>query len=141
MRYLRTGSTEASPAAMWAVLCDVERWPEWIETYEKVQRSDSGPLAVAKRATIKQKGLPAGQWVVTEYVEGEGFSWTNRQPGVLTIGRHLVAPGAGGGSLLTLVLEQSGWLAGVLAWLFGRRVRRYVDLEFERLTAVAAARR
>lgn len=139
-KYQRIGSTTASPEAMWAVLSDVERWPAWIETYEKVQRMDLGPLATGKRTSIKQKGIPAGEWIVTEYVDGDVFSWMNRQPGVLTLGRHMVTPEPGGGSLLTLELEQSGWLAGAVGLLFRRRIRRYVDLEFERLTAVATNR-
>ena len=75
---------------------------------------------------------------MTECVEGAAFSWVNQQPGVRTLGRHVVMAEPGGGSRLTLELEQSGWLAGVIGLLFGRRARSYVDLECKRLAAVAA---
>ena len=138
MRYETSVSTTAAPADTWAVLADVERWPERIEVYQEVRRADAGPLAVGSRARIKQRGLAAGDWVVSEVVEGESFVWENRQPGVRTRGWHVVTAEPGGGSRLTLGLEQSGWLAGVVGLVLGGRVRAYVDLECERLSAAAA---
>ena len=137
MKYETSIRTTAAPADLWAALVDVERWPEWIDVYERVRLEEAGPLVVGSRAGIKQKGLAAGDWVVTEVVEGASFAWTNKQPGVRTLGRHEVRAEEGG-SRLVLGLEQSGVLAGVVGWLFGRKARSYVDLECERLAAVAA---
>jgi hypothetical protein len=44
-----------------------------------------------------------------------------------------------GTSQLTLELEQSGWLSGVVSLFLGRRVREYVDLEAEALKDTAEA--
>jgi hypothetical protein len=89
-------------------------------------------------AHVKQKGLAAGDWTVTELEEGRVFAWESRQPGVRLVGRHVVGAEPSGGSRLTLQMEMSGWLSGVTGVLLGRKVRSYVDLECARLTAVAA---
>ena len=138
MRYETSTTTTADPARLWAVVSGVERWPEWIDVYEEVRRTSSGPLAVGATARVKQKGLAAGDWKVSELEEGTVFAWESRQPGVRIVGRHLVSPEPDGGSRLTLQLEMSGWMSGVMSVLLGRKSRSYVDLECARLAEVAA---
>jgi ribosome-associated toxin RatA of RatAB toxin-antitoxin module len=138
MRYETKTVTTADPVRLWAVVADVERWPEWIEVYEEVRRANTGDLAVGDSVHVKQKGLAAGAWTVTELEEGRVFAWESRRPGVRMVGRHAVAPDASGGSRLTLAFELSGWLSGVLGVLMGRKIREYVDLEGTRLASVAA---
>jgi hypothetical protein len=137
MKHEATRITTATPAQLWPVLTDVERWPEWIEVYESVRRAESGPIALGDTARVKQRGLAAGDWTVSELDEGRMFAWENKQPGVRLVGRHAVAP-EGDGSRLTLTFEMTGPLAGLTGLLLGRKVRAYVDLECERLAAVAA---
>ena len=62
-------------------------------------------------------------------VDGTTFTWASKQPGVRTLGRHTVSSDPDGTTRLTLVLEQSGPLSGVISMLMGRKVRQYVDLE------------
>jgi hypothetical protein len=138
MRYETSTTTAAGPSRLWAVLSDVERWPEWIEVYEEVSRAEHGQLKVGDQAHVKQKGLAAGDWTVTELEEGRVFAWESRQPGVRIVGRHLVDAAPSGGSRLTLQLEMTGWLSGLMGALLGKRSRQYVDLECARLSAVAA---
>jgi len=123
----------------WTLDCgDIERWPERITTYQEVRRLDDGDLRVGSRAHVKQKGLAAGDWTVTELEEGRVFAWQSRQPGVRITGRHVVSAEPGGGSRLTLQLEITGWLSGVVDALVGRKSRAYVDVECARLAEVAA---
>jgi Polyketide cyclase / dehydrase and lipid transport len=138
MRYETSALTSAEPGRLWAVLTDVERWPAWIEVYEEVRREEKGPLKVGDSAYVKQRSLAGGVWRVTELTERRTFAWENRQPGVRLTGWHMVTAEPRGGSRLTLGFELAGRLAGVVSALLGRRVRRYVDLECMRLTAVAA---
>ncbi len=138
MRYEKSTATPAEPDRLWAVLSDVEKWPAWIEVYEEVRLADSGPLTVGARAHVKQRGLAAGDWTVTDLDEGRVFAWESRQPGVRLVGRHTVSAEPGGGSRLGLEFEMTGALSGVMGALLGRKVRRYVDLECARLAAVAA---
>jgi uncharacterized membrane protein len=138
MEYEKSLTVEADPARVWKVLSDIERWPERITTYQEVRRLDGGDLRVGSRAHVKQKGLAAGDWTVTELEPGRVFAWESRQPGVRIVGRHVVAAEPDGGSRLTLQLEMSGWMSGLIAMALGRKSRAYVDLECARLSAVAA---
>ena len=138
MRYETSTTTATEPSRLWAVLSDVESWPEWIEVYQEVRRTASGPLSQGEQVHVKQKGLAAGDWTVTELDEGHVFAWTSRQPGVRIVGRHVVSPEPDGGSRLTLELEMSGWLSGPVGAVLGRKSRSYVDLECTRLIEAAA---
>jgi len=137
MQYEKSVTVAAEPARVWDVLSDIERWPERIPTYEAVRRLDDGDLRIGSRAHVKQKGLAAGEWEVSELVVGSAFTWASRQPGVHIVGRHTISTDPDGRSRLTLVLQQSGWLSGVVALALGRKVRRYVDLEAEALKVAA----
>lgn len=138
MRYETKTTTTAEPARLWAVLSDVEKWPEWIEVYEEVRRAESGPLKLGDSAYVKQKGLAGGDWTVTELEESRVFAWESRQPGVRIVGRHVVEALQSGGSRLVLQLEMTGWASGFAGLVMGKKARSYVDLEGARLAAVAA---
>jgi len=138
MRYETSTTTPAEPDRLWAALSDVEKWPEWIEVYKEVRLAEGSPLALGARAHVKQRGLAAGDWTVTELDEGRVFAWESRKPGVRLVGRHTVSREPGGGSRLVLGFEMTGALSGVMGALLARKVRRYVDLECARLAAVAA---
>ena len=129
MEYEKSLAVAAEPAQVWEVLSDIERWPERITTYEEVRRLDDGDLRVGSRAHVKQKGLDLGRRADD----------VGRQPGVQIVGRHTVSTDADGRTRLTLVLEQSGWLSGLVTLVLGRKVREYVDLEADALKVAAEA--
>ncbi len=137
MEYTRTVPVKADAGRVWKVLSDLERWPDRISTYEEVRRLDDGDLRVGSRAHVKQKGLAAGEWEVTELVEGARFTWASRQPGIRLVARHVVSPHEDGTTTVTLTIEQTGWLSGLVTLLLGRKVRRYVDVEAEALKVAA----
>jgi uncharacterized membrane protein len=138
MEYTKAVPVAADAERVWKVLSDIERWPERISTYEEVRRLDDGDLRIGSRAHVKQKGLAAGDWQVTELDEGTRFTWASRQPGVRLVGRHVVSADAHG-STLTLTFEQTGFLSPLITLLLGGKVRRYVDLEAEALKVAAEA--
>src|ERR1700737_1302301 len=92
---------QASPDRVWAVLCDVERWPEWTSTMTSVRRMDDAPFAVGSKARVRQPRLLPAVWQVTELDERRSFTWVTRSPGVRIEAGHLVER-VGSGSRVTL---------------------------------------
>ena len=119
---------DSPPQRVWQVMTDVELWPEWTESVDKVKRLDSGPLRLGSRARIKQpKFLPA-VWEVTEIDPGRSFTWVTRSPGMVASGRHRVEP-TSRGSRATLSVAYGGLLAGLVARLLAGITDRYLMFE------------
>lgn len=135
MRFEITVDVAAPPERVWSLLADVERLPALTPSMESVELLD-GPLRVGARARIRQPRLAQAVWTVTEFTDGESFTWESRGPGVTTTGGHLVTPAADGATL-QLTLVQSGPLAPVIGLLFGRRARAYVTMEANGLKKAA----
>jgi uncharacterized membrane protein len=124
---------DARAEVVWAVMRDVERWPEWTPTVTSVRLLDGGPLAVGSRAVIRQPKLPTAKWQVTELDNpGKSFTWVNRAPGVRVIAKHWVED-RGLASQATLSLRFEGALAGLMAVLTRGLNHRYLALEAEGL--------
>jgi uncharacterized protein YndB with AHSA1/START domain len=124
----------SSNERVWAVLTDVERWPEWTPSMTKVTRLDEGPFAKGSQASVKQPRLPAMVWTVTEVTPGRSFVWEAKRPGVtLVAGHHLTSEDDNGSVKVVLSVEQRGALGRVLEPLTSRSAKRYVTLEAEGL--------
>ena len=75
---------------VWAVLVDVERWPQWTASVSEVRLLGDGPLAVGTRVRIRQPRLPTTVWEVIALEQGRGFTWKAVAPGVVTVADHRV---------------------------------------------------
>ena len=119
----------APPAKVWAVMVDVERWPEWTASMRSVVRLDAGPLRVGSLARIRQPRLPAMVWRVTDFQRGRWFTWETKGVGATTVAGHGVVGKGRGGATAILSVRQTG----LLAWLFRpwttKLVRRYMEME------------
>lgn len=136
MRFESSIQIDASPARVFEVFSDVERWPEWTASVTSVERLDAGPLRVGSRARIKQPKLPVAVWEVTELVDGSHFVWVAKSPGVTTVGGHYVEA-SGDGALATSRIDQNGpggWLIGTLT---KGLTNRYLAMETAGLKARA----
>jgi uncharacterized membrane protein len=131
--------SNAPPERVFAVLCDVERWPEWTATMTDVKRLDGGPFTVGSRVQVKQPKLSSAVWEVTELDE-RGFRWVARSPGVMTKAGHLVEAN-GDGSRITLSLQFSGFLGPLVARLYRNLCQRYLATEAEGLRKCAESSR
>jgi uncharacterized membrane protein len=130
--FTTTRSIDAPAAQVWSVLSDVGRWPEWTPTVDSVERLDAGPFGVGSRARVRQPRLAAAVWEVTEWVDGERFTWVSHTPGVTTTGRHEVAA-QDGGCRVVLRIEHTGPLSAVASLVWGRLTQRYVETEAQSL--------
>lgn len=139
MRYTRTDTIAAGPSEVWAVLIDVENWPDWTASMREITRLESGPLRVGSTARVRQ---PIGKpmiWTVTELASERSFTWTASAPGLQFTGYHELTPSDDG-----VRAELTFTLTGPLAWLgrllAGRRMRQYVDMEADGLKRQAEQR-
>src|SRR5271166_4994448 len=128
-----TVAIQAPPERVLAVLCDVERWPEWTSTMTSVRRMDGGPFAVGSRARVRQPKLLPAVWQVTELDPKKSFTWVTRSPGVqIKAGHWVEADGAG--SKVTLSLQFSGLLGTLAARVYGDLSERYLATEAKGLS-------
>jgi uncharacterized membrane protein len=123
---------QASPDWVMAVVCDVERWPEWTSTITSVGRMDNGPFRVGSRAHVRQPKLLPAVWEVTEFDAGRNFTWLTRSPGVRLTGRHQVEQN-GSGRRVTLSLPFAGPLDPLVARLYRNLNERYLVTEAKAL--------
>jgi uncharacterized membrane protein len=122
---------DAPPEKVFAVLCDVERWPEWTPTMTKVLRLDQGPFAVGSSAQIRQPKLRPSVWKVTE-LEPQNFTWVTSAPGLRMKAGHAVER-SGLGTRAELSIEISGFMGPVIYRLYGGLIEEYVTTESRKL--------
>jgi uncharacterized protein YndB with AHSA1/START domain len=124
---------DATPEQVWAVLTDVERWPEWTASTTGVKRVDSGTFKVGSTARIKQLRLPAMVWQVIELTPQRSFTWKTKRGGVTTFADHRLTVRASNGVTVTLAVRQLGLLAPLVGLLTLPLMRRYVQIEAQGL--------
>ena len=127
----------AAPDRVWAVLVDVERWPEWTDSVTGVRPLDPGPLAVGSRVEVSQPRIPTGTYTVTALDPGRAFTWEQRQPGSTVAAHHTCARLPDGGTRVELRVVMSGALGGVVGRLYRRLTDRYLAMEAAGLKARA----
>ncbi|MGW5369088.1 SRPBCC family protein [Streptomyces sp. NPDC004009] len=128
MQWMTQLDVEASPETLWRVVAEVERWPEFIATMQRVERLDGKGPEPGSLVRIAQPRMPVLTWQVTEWTPGRSFTWQSASGGVTTTGTHVITP-RGDVSTLTLGIDQTGLLAPLLGALMGRQTRRYVEVE------------
>jgi uncharacterized membrane protein len=126
-----TVNIDAPPEKVFAVLCDVERWPEWTPTMTRVQRLDQGPFAVGSVAQVRQPKLRPTVWKVTE-LEAQNFTWVASAPGLRMKAGHAVER-QGLGSRVELSFEISGFMSPVVSLVYGGLIEEYVATESQKL--------
>lgn len=124
---------KATPADVWKVLMDVERWPTWTESVSKAGRLGAGALAVGAKVRFEQPGLPAQVWDVTALEPEVSFAWSASRGGVTTTAGHRAANNGDGTTRVVLSIDQRGPLAGVVGLLTARLVRKYLAMEAQGL--------
>jgi uncharacterized membrane protein len=127
-----TVNIDAPPEQVFAVLCDVERWPEWTPTVTAAQRLDRGPFSLGSSARLRQPKLRPAVWKVTELETGRNFTWVTSAPGLRMKAGHLLTPEAAG-TRAELSFELSGFMAPLVSRLYGGLIEEYVTTESRNL--------
>jgi uncharacterized membrane protein len=128
LSFSKSVDINAAPDAVFAVMSDVERWPEWTASVTSVKRLDAGSFAVGSRARIRQPKLPPALWTVSAIQPGRSFTWISKGPGILVTAHHSIEP-RDGGSRVTLAIRYDGLLAKLLAWMTKVINERYLAME------------
>jgi uncharacterized protein YndB with AHSA1/START domain len=123
---------DAPPEKVFAVLCDVERWPEWTSTMTRIDRLESGAFGLGSSARVRQPRLRPAVWQVTKFENQRNFTWTTRTPGLHMTAGHLIEP-TGAGSRVVLSFELSGFIAPLVSLLYGGLMQRYITTESQGL--------
>lgn len=121
-------SINAPPQRVFAVLCDIERWPEWTSTMTSIRRLERGPFAVGSSARVVQPKLRPAVWRVTELDENHSFTWVAHAPGVRMRAGHSVEA-SGEGSRAALTFELSGFLGPIASRLYQGLIQEYAATE------------
>lgn len=140
MRYTRTDTIAARPSDVWAVLTDIEHWPDWTASMREITRLDSGPLRVGSTARVRQ---PAGRpmvFTITELEPERSFTWTASAAGIRSTGYHELTPHEPPGVQAVLTFTLTGPMAWLGRLLGGGRIRRYVDMEADGLKRQSESR-
>lgn len=130
----------ASPAQVWAVMSDIERWHEWTASISSITRTSSGPIGVGSTARVKQPKLATADFEISAWQPERGFDWVTKNLAVTAVGRHHIEPTATG-SRVTLSVEFRGPLARIISWLYGGLTTHYIGIEAAGLKQRSEAQR
>jgi uncharacterized membrane protein len=124
-----TAVTINAPAErVWAVLTDVERWPEWTASVTSAELLEPGPLQPGSRVRIQQPRLAEAVYHVEEFTDRASFTWTATRPGITTTAGHHLST-ENGTTRVRLTVSQRGPLAWTVGLLLSGTIRRYLQME------------
>ena len=103
--------------------------PTWTPSVKGAEWLDQGAMVVGARARLKQPGLPAAVWLVTEVEEGRSFTAETSSLGVRTVAEHVIEGPDEGPVRVHLRLRLAGPMAGVVRRVGGTRIRTFVEQE------------
>src|SRR5215470_2892228 len=79
---------DAPVAVVWDVFTDVEHWPEWTASVERIVALDGPGIQLGKRFEIKQPRLPKVVWEVTAVEPGRSWTWRQHSLGSTALATH-----------------------------------------------------
>lgn len=126
---------QATPAAIWQVLADVERWPRWTPTVLEVQPLTNHGFHVGSRYRITQPKLRPAVYEVTECAPHQGFTWVQKSPGATMIADHRINACDGDGAEVELTFTTEGLLGGLFGGMNEKRIIEFLRTEARSLKA------
>lgn len=141
MRLEKIVVIDAGRDAVWTLIADPGRYPDFMANLERWETVTDGPLEIGSRYTVHWKigSVPIGGVVeVVEFDDARDLAWIGIT-GITLRGRFRLRDGEDGRTRVTfrLAYEAPGGLAGVVAdWVAARQVRRTMELTLKRLKAL-----
>ena len=126
---------DAPAATVWDVFADVERWPTWTASVQRLVALDGRDLQVGRRFAIKQPRMSNLVWEVTEVQPGTSWTWRQRSAGGTTLAWHEVVPLGPERTLVRQGIDQRGPIGVAVGVLMRRLSRRYLEQEARGLKA------
>ncbi|MEZ0239888.1 MAG: SRPBCC family protein [Chloroflexota bacterium] len=139
MHFEKSIEIDALQRRVWDVLCDLEAWPQRIETVDTVELLTPAPIAKGSRVRLQQPKLPEGTWDITVWDAPSYFEWTQKESGVTNVAGHRVEALGEGRARLTLTLDMRGLLIPVIGLFYKGLTNRYMNLEAEGMKRAAEA--
>lgn len=126
--------TTASPAAIWQLWSNVERWAEWDTDLEYVRLS--GIFQKGAVGHLKPKGFFRLPFAITECKEKEYFIDQTNMYVARLVFTHTITK-EGNGYRITHRAEARGLFGWFFAWMMGKGMRHDLPLSMKKLVAVA----
>ena len=123
----------ASPAAIWQVLADVERWPTWTPTVLSVEPVTRDGFRVGAKYRVTQPKLRPAVYEVTERVPHQVFTWVQKAAGAKMIADHRLTAFDGSGTEVELSFSTEGLLGALLGSMYSKTIADYVKTEAKSL--------
>jgi uncharacterized protein YndB with AHSA1/START domain len=133
MEYRTSIEIDAPPEVVWAVLTDVERWPEWTKSMQHVEFVEGAGLKQGTKVRIKQPRLPVMVWEVVDVEPRRVFTWQATSGGMASVGDHRLSVASPNRTTAEFGIGQSGALAPIIGLFTAGLTRRYVQMEAEGL--------
>jgi uncharacterized membrane protein len=128
MQIEETIEIDAPASVVWSVTVDVENWPAWTPTVSSAKKEDDAQFQLGSVVSIKQPQLPETAWTVTDWTEGERFTWETRVRGITMVATHEIHPlDKRTRNVLRLVLK--GFVARLLGPLIQAKTRAALQQE------------
>lgn len=86
---------------------------------------------------VKQPKLPSTQLTIVEWTEGKSFTWSSLKRLANMNAHHTLDEIEDSATRVSLWVEMTGPLVGIVWSLWGRLIMRYVDMESASLKAAA----
>jgi hypothetical protein len=132
--FLLARESPLSADALWNRVRNLEEWPKRTASISSAKILGDGALAIGSEVVINQPGAPEATWTVTEYVEGNSFTYEMQRSGLVATALHVVEAELPTGSSLTLIFSMEGRFAKVWGFVMGRKIRKFLELEATGLT-------
>jgi uncharacterized membrane protein len=132
-RYEVQREIEAPPEKVWAVMDDVETWPQWTKSIVSIERLDDAPFGMGSRVRIRQPKLPSAIWRVSAYEPNRYFAWTTKGTGITGVAGHRIEPLGPGRSRVTLTVDNKGLLAPIIGVIYRKLSLYYMNMEADGL--------